>query len=375
MPDKDISKAMTGPSGAVVTAEGLIATRFAARFIDVTGQTRALANLAGMRRSRQRGRGVEFDEVRAYAAGDDVRAIDWRVTARSGTPHTKLFHEDREQPILVAVDQRSPMKFGASRCFKSLMAAHVGALALWSGLQAGERIGGAVLGDDLLHDTRPKRSQHAVLNMIKDLVAEGSPALEGPVTRSLGDLLEQLERIARAGTRIFLISDFHDLLEEEHLAPLRRLARKTQIVAVAVGDTLEASLPQAGFYAVTDGVTHSQLDTSVTGAREAYEADHQNRLAQLTKRLRELRIPLLPVQTHQDPLKQLLTVFPRDESRDDAFATRAAARTRCHRLVAAGARVVDRCGTERGFTDRAGSVAPKAASEDGLPTDCAGNTR
>ena len=190
------------------------------------------------------------------------------------------------------------------------MAAHVGALALWSGLQAGERIGGAVLGDDLLHDTRPKRSQHAVLNMIKDLVAEGSPALEGPVTRSLGDLLEQLERIARAGTRIFLISDFHDLFQEEHLAPLRRLARKTQIVAVTVGDALEASLPQAGFYAVTDGVTHSQLDTSVAGAREAYEADYQSRLAQLTKRLRELRIPLLPLQTHQDPLKQLLAVFP-----------------------------------------------------------------
>jgi hypothetical protein len=146
--------------------------------------------------------------------------------------------------------------------------------------------------------------------MIKDLVAEGLPAAEGPVTRSLGDLLEQLERIARAGTRIFLISDFHDLFEEGYLAPLRRLARKTQIVAVAVGDSLEASLPQAGFYAVTDGVTHSQLDTSVIGAREAYEADHQNRLAQLTKRLRELRIPLLPLQTHQDPLKQLLTVFP-----------------------------------------------------------------
>ena len=162
------------------------------------------------------------------------------------------------------------------------MAAHVGALTLWSGLQAGERIGGAVLGDEVLHDTRPKRSQHAVLNMIKDLVAEGRPEAEGPVARSLGDLLEQLERIARAGTRIFLISDFHDLFEEAHLAPLRRLARKTQIVAVAVGDSLEASLPQAGFYAVTDGVTHSQLDTSAAGARAAYEADYQDRLAQLT---------------------------------------------------------------------------------------------
>ena len=81
--------------------------------------------------------------------------------------------------------------------------------------------------------------------MIKNLVAEGHPAADGPFTRSLGDLLEQLERIARAGARIFLISDFHDLFEEEHLAPLRRLARKTQIVAISVGDTLEASLPQA----------------------------------------------------------------------------------------------------------------------------------
>jgi uncharacterized protein (DUF58 family) len=301
---------MNGPRGATVTADALVAARFAARFIDVTGQTRALANLAGMRRSRQRGRGVEFDEVRAYAAGDDVRAIDWRVTARSGTPHTKLFHEDREQPILVAVDQRAPMKFGATRCFKSVMAAHVGALALWSGLQAGERIGGAVLGDEALHDTRPKRSQHAVLNMIGDLVTEGLPTGDGLVTRRLGDLLQQLERIARPGTRIFLISDFHDLFEEDHLAPLRRLARKTQIVAVAVGDALESNLPQAGFYAVTDGVTHSQLDTSVAGVREAYETDYQNHIAALTKRLRELRIPLLAIQTHQEPLKQLLTVFP-----------------------------------------------------------------
>ena len=175
LPDSIIESRITGPTGAIVTAEALIASRFAARFVDVTGQSRALANLAGMRRARQRGRGVEFDEVRAYAAGDDVRAIDWRVTARSGSPHTKLFHEDREQPILVAADLRASMKFGSKCCFKSVLLAHVGAVALWSGLQAGERIGGAVLGDNTLHDTCPKRSQHAVLSMIGDLVSEGHP--------------------------------------------------------------------------------------------------------------------------------------------------------------------------------------------------------
>ena len=311
MPETSISRLTNGPRGALVTAEALIASRFAARFIDVTGQTRALANLAGMRRARQRGRGVEFDEVRAYAAGDDVRAIDWRVTARSGTPHTKLFHEDREQPILVAVDLRATMKFGSTHSFKSVMAAHVGALALWSGLQAGERIGGAVLGDHTLHDTRPKRSQHAGLNMSGDLFAEGAPNPgSDSMQQTLGSLLEQLERIARPGTRIFLISDFHDLFEADHLAPLRRLARKTQIVAVAVSDPLEAELPHAGFYAVTDGATHSQLDTSLDGAREAYAEDYQMQRANLIQRLRELRIPLLSIQTHQEPLKQLLAVFP-----------------------------------------------------------------
>ena len=311
MPEPHPNLATTSARGATVRAEDLIAARFLARFIDVTGQTRALANLAGMRRARQRGRGVEFDEVRAYAAGDDVRAIDWRVTARSGTPHTKLFHEDREQPILVAIDQRAPMKFGSQRCFKSVMAAQIGGLALWSGLQAGERVGGAVLGNEGMSDTRPKRSQHAVLNVIRDLVREGTPTSDSAnAPLSIADLIQQLERIARAGTRIFLISDFHDLLDGDHLAPLRRLARKTQVVAISVTDALEAELPRAGYYAVTDGDNHSQLDTGISGIRESYAADYQSHWTMVSRRLRELRIPLLPVRADEDPLRRLLTVFP-----------------------------------------------------------------
>ena len=299
-----------GARGAVVRADALIASRFAARFVDVTGQTRALANLAGMKRARQRGRGVEFDEVRAYAAGDDVRTIDWRVTARAGTPHTKLFHEDREQPILVAVDQRTPMKFGSTRCFKSVMAAHIGSLALWSGLQAGERVGGAVLGDEKVSDTRPKRSQHAVLSVIRDLVNEGDPAPVAPTQQSLSDLLLQLEQIARAGTRLFIVSDFFDLFDDDGVAPLRRLARKTQIVAIKITDPLEAQLPRAGYYAVTDGQAHSQLDTSTTAAREAYAEGYQAQHLLTLQKLRELRIPMVQIRTDEDPLKCLLTVFP-----------------------------------------------------------------
>jgi uncharacterized protein (DUF58 family) len=310
LPETHHNRVAEGARGAVVRADALIASRFAARFVDVTGQTRALANLAGMKRARQRGRGVEFDEVRAYAAGDDVRTIDWRVTARAGTPHTKLFHEDREQPILVAVDQRTPMKFGSTRCFKSVMAAHIGSLALWSGLQAGERVGGAVLGDEKVSDTRPKRSQHAVLSVIRDLVNEGDPAPVAPTQQSLSDLLLQLEQIARAGTRLFIVSDFFDLFDDDGVAPLRRLARKTQIVAIKITDPLEAQLPRAGYYAVTDGQAHSQLDTSTTAAREAYAEGYQAQHLLTLQKLRELRIPMVQIRTDEDPLKCLLTVFP-----------------------------------------------------------------
>ena len=105
------------PRGVSAEVASLIATRFSARYLDVTKTTRALAHLAGAKRSHRRGRGVEFDEVRQYTAGDDVRAIDWRVTARSGTPHTKLFHEERERPVLVALDLRRGMHFGSKNCF------------------------------------------------------------------------------------------------------------------------------------------------------------------------------------------------------------------------------------------------------------------
>ena len=303
----DIAK----PSGAAVSSDTLIASRFAARFVDITGQTRALAHLAGTKRARQRGRGVEFDEVRAYAAGDDIRAIDWRVTARSGTAHTKLFHEDREQPVIVAVDLRGPMKFGSRQCFKSVMAAHAAALILWSALESGERTGGVVLGDHTLADTRPKRTQHAVLSVIRDLVKAGSPdpSPDG-ASHSLADQLQQLEHIARGGARLFLIGDFHDLESDAALSSLRRLARRGQVVALSVNDTLEAQLPLSGHYAVTDGEHHSALDTGNNSLRDAYATQFQKHADLLARRFRELRIPLLTLLTTDDPLKRLLTVFP-----------------------------------------------------------------
>lgn len=298
--------------GATVETRELIANRFAGRLLNVTAASRLLANLAGQKRSRQRGRGLEFEEVRQYVPGDDVRAIDWRVTARSGEPHTKLFHEDHEQPITVAVDLRAPMKFGSVNAFKSVLAAHAASLLLWSALDRGERVGAMVLHDSGVSEIRPKRSRNTVLHALGALVSFGQPAdtVANPPGEGLASLLTQLQRSASPGGRIFLLSDFHDGLSPQSLQPLRQLAKRSQVVALHVSDPLESRLPSAGRYSVSDGVHAASLDTTDAGTREGYHRQFTEAVETLVQRYRDYRIPTLRLSTDRAPLATLQSVFP-----------------------------------------------------------------
>ena len=139
MPLADIN---TPARGAYVDVNELIALRFPVRQLKLSRRNRALNALAGPNKSNFRGRGIDFEEVRNYQAGDDIRTIDWRVTARTGAAHTKLFREERERPVLVVVDQRNSMFFGSQFCFKSVLAAQLGALVAWSALSDNDRVGG-----------------------------------------------------------------------------------------------------------------------------------------------------------------------------------------------------------------------------------------
>ena len=128
---------VTSPArGAYADLNDLIALRFPARQLGLARRNRALNALAGPNKSNFRGRGIDFEEVRSYQPGDDIRTIDWRVTARTGSAHTKLFREERERPVLVVVDQRSEMFFGSSHCCKSVLAAQLASLVAWSALDA-----------------------------------------------------------------------------------------------------------------------------------------------------------------------------------------------------------------------------------------------
>jgi len=231
--------------------------------------------LAGSHMSRQKGRGLDLDQLRIYQPGDDIRSIDWRVTARTQKPHTRVYKEERERPVMILCDQRSAMFFGSQRSFKSTVAAQCSALIAWAALDHGDRVGAVVLGDQKETDFRPKQRVSHVLNILKtinefnhELAQPAQVHSEKPKT-SLTESLNHLKQSLKPGTTLYLISDFYDLSEQDK-ATLFTLKRHNHIVALQVFDPLERTAPPSGLYAVTDGDNQGFLDTQNKQAMHAY---------------------------------------------------------------------------------------------------------
>jgi uncharacterized protein (DUF58 family) len=308
---------ITSPArGAYADIADLIALRFPARQLKLSRRNRALSALTGPNKSNFRGRGIDFEEVRNYQPGDDIRTIDWRVTARTGAAHTKLFREERERPVLVVVDQRDSMFFGSSHCFKSVLAAQLASLLAWSALDSGDRVGGLVFNGREHRDVRPRRSRKTVLALLSHVVEynRALPLAADQRERPFADILANLRRIARPGSSLFLVSDFHGADEAEAREQLFQLAQHTEITAIACADPLEAELPRAGRYAVTDGSDRSELDTADRRLRSDYRQRARARRQALATDLSRRGIPLLEARTDRAPFS-LLQQFYGDSKR------------------------------------------------------------
>lgn len=277
---------------AVASLGQLIKLRYGARELTGFPKIQARQMLAGGHKSRFRGRGMDFDQVRIYQPGDDVRSIDWRVTARTQVPHTKIFSEERERPILVISDLRSPMFFGSQR-LKSVVACEISAALAWAGLAANDRAGGLVFGPQQQADIKSRRSHHAVLQFIHRLHEFSAQLIEPQVDRySLADILEESRQFILPGSTIFIVSDFHDLDNscERHLF---ELARHGNLNFCHVYDDIETELPPPSLYAVTDGQQQTLLDSSNNQLRQRFVDLFSQRSQHLRKLSEQLSAGLL----------------------------------------------------------------------------------
>lgn len=269
----------------------------------------ASGQLAGIHRTTLPGRGLEFAEVRAYRPGDELRNMDWRHTARSGRPFTKLFQDERERPILVFVDLGPTMRFGTRVAFKSVIAARIASLLAWAAVEAGDRIGGIVWNGRTQREVPLRGREAGALALIHALTESASesstPGLAASSTHA-DNALCALARAVRTGAHTVLISDFQAPGTTSHLARLRAGAG---LALVQVFDPLEATPPPAGIYRVTDGDGEQTLDLRGAAAREAYGEPFRLRCAHLAATARRYGATLIRRATNDDPVDVLRAII------------------------------------------------------------------
>ena len=298
--------------GAYVSLEDLLAIRYRPSLHAPQAAVRHGAR-AGTRLSKLRGRGIDFSEVRLYQPGDDIRTIDWRVTARKNKPHTKVFREERERPTLVVVDQTQSLFFGSRLRLKSVAAAEFGAIAAWQALAGDDRVGGLVIGNAGAHSHKPLRSARTVVRLLSDL-ARCNRALSR--TSRLAsesryrDSLFSIRRLVHTGYRVLAISDFLTATDAWQ-DTLRALARHNQVTLIRISDPLERELPPARRYTVTDGAARWQFHAGNASLRRRYAERHEQREADLASFSAACMIRYLSYATDE-------TVLPGDWKREGA---------------------------------------------------------
>ncbi len=302
---------MSHCEGAYCELPQLIQQRHSGQQLNLLRRNRALSLLSGPNKSNFRGRGIDFEEVRSYQPGDDIRTIDWRVTARTGSPHTKIFREERERPVLIVTDLGNSMFFGSQRCLKSVLACHTSALLGWAALGQGDRVGGLVFNNVGHREVRPKRSRTSVLSLLNILVesCKALPIYPAGQPVNFADMLSEVRRISRPGTSIYLISDFKEATSDAAMDNLYQLSRHTELTALHCSDPLEQQLPASGLYRVTNGASEADLFTGKRALRRQYQQDYQQALLSLRNAYGKLGIPLIELTTASDPLDQLQPYF------------------------------------------------------------------
>jgi uncharacterized protein (DUF58 family) len=299
-----------------VTQAELIRLAAPARLLSLEAM-RARSRRGGQYLSHFKGRGMEFAEARPYQEGDDPRNIDWRVTARSGKPFTKLFREERERPVLLWLDLRAAMHFATRGVFKSVLVSRAAALLAWVAMVHGDRVGGFLFAEDFHRELRPRLGRRAVLRFLHEI--SSAPVWErrafdpGLSAEAAESAMGGLRRVAHTGSLVVLFSDFRDFGAGARRC-LADIGRHNDVIVFFVHDPMEEALPPPGRYRLQDARGEATLETDDRRLRERYAADYRRRYEEMTTLFDRYRMRWVSADTRDDPvdlLSRVLTQRPR----------------------------------------------------------------
>ncbi len=265
--------------------------------------------LAGQWHSAFKGRGIEFEEVRPYQVGDDVRTIDWNVTARAGEPFVKLFREEREMSVMLLVDLSASQDFGTQTQTKRELVTELGATLAFSAIKNNDKVGLTLFTDQIEKSVPPRKGTRHVLRLIRELLY-CQPIGRGTNLRAA---LEHLNRTASRRSVVFLISDFQDTDFEKTLRVTRR---KHDVIPMVITDRRESELPNVGLMRLRDAESGRMvaIDSSSRRHRDAYRVMMQAKAEARDAMLRKLRLQPIRISTGEDYVEPLQRFFHRRET-------------------------------------------------------------
>jgi len=294
--------------GAYAELDSLIALQFKAGGFTLRHNQPVHSLLFGRRASHVRGRGLDFEELRSYVPGDDVRSIDWRVTARTQKPYVRVYSEERDRPTMLVVDQRINMFFGSRVSMKSVIAAEFAALAAWRVFHQGDRIGAFIFNDDATEEVRMRRSRATVLRIL-DRIAYQNHLLRAdtpsqPKPSRLNDVLASAARICRHDALILIASDF-DGADQSTRDLLLHMSRSNDVICCLTYDPLAVKLPPAEQLVVSNGELQVELQLGQEKIRKSIIDASDKRIRSILSWQHELGIPVLPISTAEGVPQQV----------------------------------------------------------------------
>jgi len=295
------------PAGVYTNLDDLIRIQFKARNFSFLPQQPVSSILSGRYASRLRGRGLNFEEIRRYLPGDDIRTMDWKVTARTRIPHVRVYTEEKDRAVVLIVDQRVNMFFGTRDKVKSVTAAELAALGAWRAVDVGDRVGAVVFNDTEIVDVRPQRSQQTVMSILgtivrmnhalqADIQAEPSPDM-------LNRALEKALQLVPHDALVVMISDYFGVDEQtEQLTA--QMAEHNDVLALLVHDPIRLQ-PAEQQVTVSDGSLQMEINFADKRVREKLAENYYEEQQYITHFLQKLAAPLLMVSNEGDVVNQV----------------------------------------------------------------------